>query len=171
MPDASLQTPSIPRHFGFNLLAPRGDAAISICSFVEFRGFTRANHVKDYCLLQPCLAQRGAVVSRRMPTPATVQTAHIRLDGRGVAWIDDTNTKVIEVAQDMIAHGWSPEEIHFQHPHLSLAQIHAALGFYYDHKPEMDAFMQLSLRNADQLREQADDSPIRKRLREMGKLA
>ncbi len=106
-----------------------------------------------------------------MPTPTTIPTAHIRLDARGVAWIDDTNTKVSEVAQDMIAHGWSPEEIHFQHPHLSLAQIHAALGFYFDHKSEMDAAMQESLRQADQLREQADDSPLRKRLREMGKLA
>jgi uncharacterized protein (DUF433 family) len=97
-------------------------------------------------------------------------TAHIRLDDRGVAWIDDTNTKVIEVTLNMIAHGWSPEEIHFQHPNLSLAQIHAALGYYYDHKAEMDAQVQLSLRNVEQLRAQASESPIRKRLREMGKL-
>ncbi len=106
-----------------------------------------------------------------MPTTATALTSHIRLDARGVAWIDDTNTKVIEVAQDMIAHGWSPEEIHFQHPHLSLAQVHAALGFYYDHKSEMDAVMQGSLRDAEKLRTQADESPIRKRLREMGKVS
>src|SRR5215813_6226665 len=103
-----------------------------------------------------------------MPVSAT---AHIRLDDRGVAWIDETNTKVIEVALDTIAHGWSPEEIHFQHPHLSLAQIHAALAYYYDHKTEMDAHIQRSLREVDQLREQAGESPIRKRLRAMGKLA
>jgi uncharacterized protein (DUF433 family) len=106
-----------------------------------------------------------------MATPATVQTAHIRLDARGVAWIDDTNTKVIEVAQDMIAHGWSPEEIHFQHPHLSLAQIHAALGFYYDHKSVFDATIQESLRRVSELRDQAAESPLRKRLRELGKQA
>ncbi len=70
---------------------------------------------------------------------ATPTTAHIRLDERGAAWIDDTHTKDIEVALDMIAHGWSPEEIHFQHPHLSLAQVHAGLGYYYDHKEEIDA--------------------------------
>lgn len=105
-----------------------------------------------------------------MLTPATIQTSHIRLDARDVAWIDDTNTKVIEVAQDMIAHGWSPEEIHFQHPHLSMAQIHAALGFYFDHKIEMDAAMQESLRHVGQLRTEAGESPIRKRLREMGRL-
>jgi uncharacterized protein (DUF433 family) len=101
----------------------------------------------------------------------TLTTAHIRLDERGIAWIDQTNTKVVEVALDMIAHGWSPEEIHFQHSHLSLAQIHAALGYYYDHKGELDAHIERNLREADRLRAQSVESPIRKRLREMGKLA
>jgi hypothetical protein len=71
---------------------------------------------------------------------------------------------------DLIAHGWSPEEIHFQHSHLSLAQIHAPLGYYYDHQAEMDAHIQRSAQQADQLRTRAGESPIRKRLREMGKL-
>jgi len=106
-----------------------------------------------------------------MATPATVITPHIKLDARGVAWIDDTNTKVIEVAQDMIAHGWSPEEIHFQHSHLSLAQIYSALGYYYDHQAEFDATIQESLRRVSELHEQAAESPLRKRLRELGRLA
>jgi uncharacterized protein (DUF433 family) len=97
-------------------------------------------------------------------------TAHIWLDDRGVARIDNVNTKVIEVALDRIAHGWSPEEIHFQHPHLSLAQIHAALGYYYDHQAEMDAQVERSIRNVKQLRAEAGESPIRKRLRDLGKL-
>lgn len=88
-----------------------------------------------------------------------------------MAWIDQTNTKVIEVAQDMIAHGWSPEEIHFQHSHLSLAQIHAALGFYYDHRQAMDAAMRESLGHVEKLRAQVGESPLRKRLKELGGLA
>src|SRR5947209_3674936 len=70
---------------------------------------------------------------------ATAAPAHIRFDERGRAWIDDTNTKVIEVVLDKLAHGSSPEEMHEQYPHLSLAQIHAALAYYYDHKAEFDA--------------------------------
>ena len=31
---------------------------------------------------------------------------HIRRDERGVAWIADANTKVIEVAMDEVAYGW-----------------------------------------------------------------
>lgn len=57
-----------------------------------------------------------------------ISPAHVQIDARGVAWIDETNVKVIEVVLDRLAHGWSPEEIHFQHPHLCLAQIHAALA-------------------------------------------
>ena len=52
----------------------------------------------------------------------------IEIDQQGVAWIVAANTKVIEVVMDKLAHGWSPEEIHFQHSHLSLAHIHAALS-------------------------------------------
>ena len=65
---------------------------------------------------------------------AMIAHPHIKLDEQGVAWIDDANVKVIEVVVDRLAYGWSPEEIHFQHVHLSLAQIHAALAYYYDHQ-------------------------------------
>ena len=35
--------------------------------------------------------------------------------------------------------GHTPEEIQVKLPHLSLAQIHGALSFYYDHQSEVDA--------------------------------
>ena len=54
--------------------------------------------------------------------------SQIEIDDQGIAWITGANTKVIEVVLDKIAYGWSPEEMHLQHPHLSLAQIHAALS-------------------------------------------
>jgi uncharacterized protein (DUF433 family) len=101
----------------------------------------------------------------------TVAETHVRLDDRGIAWIDNTRTKVIQVALDQIAHGWSAAEIHFQHPHISLGQIHAALAYYYDHKAVFDAEIQRSLERVEQLRSKAGESPMRKRLRAMGKLA
>ena len=48
---------------------------------------------------------------------------HISIDEIGVAWIQGTRVKVIEVALDHIAHGWSAEEIARQHPELTLGQI------------------------------------------------
>ena len=100
----------------------------------------------------------------------TLAAPHIWLDERGVAWVDETNTKVREIVLDVIAHGWSPKEIHLNHPHLGLAQIHAALAFYYDHKSDLDAEIEAGLRRAEELRKSAEESPVRKRLAALGKL-
>ncbi len=94
----------------------------------------------------------------------------IELDDDGVAWISGTRTKVIEVALDKVAHGWSPEEIHFQHNYLSLAQIHAALAYYYEHQAEFDAEMSSQSSRAKVWAEEAKDSPGRQRLRSKGLL-
>src|SRR5437773_5570021 len=89
---------------------------------------------------------------------------HIQRDERGVAWIADTNTKVIEVAMDQVAYGWDTEEIHAAHPHLSLAQIHAALSHYHDHKAELDSEIQRQLENYRRLRSEATGQLTRKEL-------
>src|SRR5437762_3113820 len=102
--------------------------------------------------------------------PETVATPHIWIDTDGRAWIDDANVKVIEVVLDHLAYGWSPDEIHFQHPHLSLGQIHAALAFYYDHQQEFDSLIEQSLKQADALAAAAHDSPGRRRLGALGRL-
>jgi uncharacterized protein (DUF433 family) len=92
------------------------------------------------------------------------------VDERGVAWVDDTNTKVVEIVVERLAYGWSPEEIHFQHPHLSLAQIHAALAYYHDNQAELDAQIEHDLGEVDRLAAEAGETPLRKRLRAQGKL-
>jgi len=101
---------------------------------------------------------------------AVETTSHIHRDAEGRAWIDDTNIKVIEVALDHIANGWSADEIHVQHPFLSLGQIHAALSYYFDHKPEFDDLIEQSVKRVDALAAAAQDSPGRRRLRALGKL-
>jgi uncharacterized protein (DUF433 family) len=101
----------------------------------------------------------------------TTETAHIQLDERGVAWIDDSNTKVVEVVLDKVAYGLNPEEIHHEHPHLSLAQIYAALTYYYDHQAAIDAEIARQVQRVKELARQAADSPVRRRLRSLGKLS
>jgi uncharacterized protein (DUF433 family) len=93
---------------------------------------------------------------------------HIRLDEQGVARIDDANVKVIEVVLDRLAYGWSPEEIHFQHPSLSLAQIHAALAYYYDHQAVIDAEIARQEHTVSRLRTEAGHSPLVARLKARG---
>ena len=99
-----------------------------------------------------------------------VTTTHIWLDDRGIAWIDNTNVKVKEVVLDKIAWGMTPEQIHEEHPHLSLAQVHAAFTYYYDHKDVVDAQIAEDDRYVEEMRAKASESPGRRRLREMGLL-
>jgi len=88
---------------------------------------------------------------------------------KGGAWIDDTNVKVIEVALDHVAYGWTADEIYVQHPHLSLGQIHATLSYYFDRQPEFDQEIEASLQEAEKLAVESKDSPVRRRLRQLGK--
>src|SRR3989440_6283157 len=99
-----------------------------------------------------------------------IVASQIEIDDQGVAWIAGANTKVIEVVLDKLAYGWSPEEIHFQHAHLSLAQIHAALSYYYDNQQAFEATIERQLQEIEVMAAQENDSPFRKRLRAMGKL-
>ncbi len=95
---------------------------------------------------------------------SAITTAHIEIDENGVAWIDDTNVKVIEIIVDKFVHGSSPEEMHFQYPHLSLAQIHAALAYYYDHQTELEVEVERRWREANELSAKISDPFFRQRL-------
>ena len=94
---------------------------------------------------------------------ATFST-QIEIDGQGVAWIAGTKVKVTEIILDKFAYGWSPEEMHFQHPHLSLGQIHAALSYYHDHQQELDAEIERRDRQVEELRAQASNPLTRQEL-------
>src|SRR5579862_967813 len=96
---------------------------------------------------------------------------YIDIDDKGRAWIAGTKTKVLEIVLDHIAHGLSAEEIHFQHyGSPSIAQIHAALAYYYENKAELDAEIEQQVKNVAAMRNQAGESPVVKRLRAEGKL-
>lgn len=96
---------------------------------------------------------------------STVVNSLIEIDETGVAWIAGANTKVCEVVVDGLAHGSSPEEIHFQYPHLSLAQIHAALSFYHQHQAELESEIQKCWLEVNELAAKESESPLHKRLR------
>jgi len=88
----------------------------------------------------------------------------IEVDQQGVAWLASTKVKVIEVVLDKLAYGWSPEEIHSQHPGLSLGQIHAALSYYYENKLRMDAEIDRQRREVERLASDQRESALHKKL-------
>jgi Protein of unknown function (DUF433) len=47
--------------------------------------------------------------------------------------------RVMQIVMDYLAYGWSVEEMYRQHPYLQLAEIYAAMGYYFDNQAEIDA--------------------------------
>jgi len=76
---------------------------------------------------------------------------YIETDDRGVARLIGTRFKVRHIAADARA-GASAGQIHDSYPHLTLAQIHAALAYYYDHQLEIDAEIERGNQFADEMR-------------------
>lgn len=102
--------------------------------------------------------------------PITTSYEHIRLDDEGIPYIVGTTMKVVELVMAQEAYGWSPEELHFQHPYLSMSQIHSALAYYWEHKEELDADIEERLNFTEQSRQEAGASPLATRLRNAGLL-
>lgn len=52
-------------------------------------------------------------------------------------FIKGTRIKVLDVGIEFDYLGMSPDEIVRAHPHLTLAQVHTALAYFYEHIAEM----------------------------------
>lgn len=105
-----------------------------------------------------------------MTSSAATAYEHIHLDEKGVPFIEGTTMKVVELVMAQKAYGWSPEELHFQHPYLTMSQIHSALAYYWEHKEALDADIERRAELVEQLREESSPSPLADRLREQGSL-
>lgn len=90
---------------------------------------------------------------------------HIDLNRDRVPSIAGTRMKVVELVAEQQAFGWSPEELHFQHPHLTLGQIYSALAYYWDHREELDDDIQRRLVRVEELRSENQPSELVERLR------
>ncbi len=93
---------------------------------------------------------------------------HIVQNEKGIAVIAGTSMKIVELVSEMTAYGWSPEELHFQHPYLTLGQIHSALAYYWDHAQELDQEIRSRLETVERMRQASGPSPLASRLRAKG---
>lgn len=98
-------------------------------------------------------------------SPLTERASHIVCDEQGVAWIDDTKVKVIEIALDHLAYGWSADAIHEQFPSLTLAQIHSALAWFYDHEADFLHEISKRERRVEAWKGEFGESDLQRRLR------
>lgn len=94
----------------------------------------------------------------------TLEYPHIRkTDGDSARLERLPRIRVAQIAADHLGNGWSAEEIIRQYPHLMPAEVHAALGYYYDHREEIDAELAAELAALDEA-EGGPASPMRLRL-------
>jgi uncharacterized protein (DUF433 family) len=83
----------------------------------------------------------------------TVAYNHIEIDDKGVARIAGTRHKVHLLVGHKLMSGETPEQLQEAFPHLSLAQVYAALAYYYDHQSEIDAALKRDVEEAERLRD------------------
>lgn len=62
-------------------------------------------------------------------------------------------TRVAMIVMDYLGRGLGPEDIVRHFPYLTLAEVHAAMTYYHDHRDEIDAEIRSEL---DQLKNSAD---------------
>lgn len=103
-------------------------------------------------------------------THTTTDYKHIELDDSNVPVISGSTMKVVELVTAHLAHGWSPEELHFQYPHIPLGKVYSALAYYWDHKDNLDADMERRYQEVTALRRQSSPTRIEQKLREQGHL-
>ena len=96
---------------------------------------------------------------------AETRYEHIILNEKNEPIIDGTRIKVIELVLDKTAYGWSPEELQYQHPQLTLGQIYSALAYYSDHQEELDREIERQLEEVDQMSRSARPTPLLKKLK------
>jgi uncharacterized protein (DUF433 family) len=74
--------------------------------------------------------------------------------------IDGHRIKVEHIAVCYERMGMSPDEIVSAHPAISLAQVHAALAYYFEHKDEIDADIEEGRRFVEELKAKTPPSKL-----------
>jgi len=100
-----------------------------------------------------------------MVSEVNTRYEHIAVDESGVAVIAGSTMRVSQLVAEKRAYGWSPEELHFQHPYLSLGQIYSALAYYWDHAEQIDRELEEELAFVDKMQRETPEPPIIARLR------
>jgi uncharacterized protein (DUF433 family) len=81
----------------------------------------------------PFGSRKAAVQHHPSQAEAAHAFPHIDDTGRRPV-VRGTDIKVSQIANEFEHLGMTPDEIVEAHPHISLAEVHAALAYFYDHQ-------------------------------------
>lgn len=100
---------------------------------------------------------------------ASVANSHIeKCNGEPARLSRLPRIRVAQIVMDYLAHGWTPDEMCRHYPHLTPAETHAAMMYYYDHQAEIDAEIQAELADVRAAQAAAAPSPFMLRMQARG---
>ena len=95
---------------------------------------------------------------------------HIIMDSNQRPIMAGTRMRVTQLVMEKQAYGWSPEELRYQHPQLTLGQVYSALAYYADHHEELDEAIEEEFRSIDRYRSTLKQANLGDKLRARGLL-
>jgi uncharacterized protein (DUF433 family) len=104
-----------------------------------------------------------------MPVDTTILAHDMRYFAIAYA-IAAAEMGIAHIVTDYLNHGWSADEICIQYPDLRLAEVHSAMAYYFDHKPEIDAEIEEEQRAIQISRKTAPATLVEARLKAQGLL-
>lgn len=99
--------------------------------------------------------------------PEAVTFPHIvKPPGEPARLENHPRTRVAMIIADYLWRGWSAEEIVRQYSYLTLAEVHAALAYYFDHREEIEAELAAEYRDVEAWKEAHPSPALLARLKE-----
>ena len=90
---------------------------------------------------------------------------YVAIDEEGIPIIKPTTMKIEELINERRMFGFGVKRQQEGHPYLTIAQIHSALSYYFDHKKEIDAQIKYWSDLVDKMRKEAGPSPLAEKIK------
>jgi uncharacterized protein (DUF433 family) len=99
--------------------------------------------------------------------PVELKYPHIVKESQKPARLErHPRTRVAMIVADYVWRGWSAEEIARQYPYLTLAEVHAAMTYYFDHQQEIENELLSEYQEVEIWKKAHPTSPLLLRLKE-----
>ena len=95
----------------------------------------------------------------------TVYPHIVKRSGEPACLERHSRTRVAQIVMDYTEYGWSADEIQRQHPYLTLAEVHSALAYYFDHTEEFERELEDEWRESQRLAKATPPAPFLARLK------
>ena len=91
---------------------------------------------------------------------SVVSYPHIeKVEGKPARLARMPRIRVYQIVMDYLYRHWTPEEMVEQYPHLRLAEVYAAMTYYFDHQEEIESEIKATNELVERLRAEAEKKP------------